>query len=130
MIGVANKRDGRHMSRLVVISRQRAHATVISSGEYLVLSLLRAPGRRSWLLERRDDEARIGALGPVFDPGNVASAASPALARCVEELLPRAGLLVRADFGLPTVECTFARQGRAIGLTHFQLTRSPMIWWS
>ena len=103
---------------------------MISSGEYLVLSLLRAPGRRSWLIERRDDEARIGALGPVFGPGDVSSAASPALACGVEELLPRAGLLARADFGLQPVECAFARQGRAIGVTHFQLTRSPMIWWS
>ena len=62
--GVANKGDGRHMSRLVVISRQRAHASVISSGKYFDLSLLRAPGPRSQLLGRGDVEAGIGALGP------------------------------------------------------------------
>ena len=90
--------------------------------EYLNLSFLRTPAVDPARPERGDHEAGIGALGPLFDYGGVASATSPALASGVEELLPRANLLVRADFGLQTVECAFARQGRAIGVTHFQRT--------
>ncbi len=61
--------------------------------EYLNLSFLRTPAVDPARPERGDHEAGIGALGPGFDYGGVASATSPALASGVEELLPRASLL-------------------------------------
>ena len=61
--------------------------------EYLNLSFLRTPAVDPARPERGDHEAGIGALGPLFDYGGVASATSPALASGVEELLPRANPL-------------------------------------
>ncbi len=60
---------------------------MISSEEHLDFLLLRGRGRRSALLERGDDESGIGVLGQVFGLGDVVSAAAPAPARYVEELL-------------------------------------------